>query len=167
MFNFQVDTPSFIKSKNIGKKGESAVIEYYISKGKNVIDVSEQREFQKIDVDLIIDDEFIEVKTQSSINKNQKLTLELEINKNDDVYCLGWFYQTEANILIFYDKFTNTAYSIRTAELRELFNKHSNEFDIYYFDEEYKVSKLAFVNIDFLKNNAKSFEIINYNTTTA
>ena len=167
MFNFQVDTPSFIKSKNIGKKGESAVVEYYTSIGKNVIDVSEQREFQKIDVDLIIDDEFIEVKTQSSINKNQKLTLELEINKNDNVYCLGWFYKTEANILIFYDKFTDTAYSIKTAELRELFNKHSNEFDIYYFDEEYKVSKLAFVSIDFLKNNAKSFEIINYNTTTA
>ena len=155
---------SFSKMKSKGKRGETAVKDYYIKKGSEVIDVSEDRDFQKMDIDLIIDDNFVEVKTQSSIAKSQKIALELETNYYNDLYRKGWFYSTEANILIFYDIENNIAYSMSTDELRKLFDKYrfSNEIEYYYFDEDTKVSTLVYIPIELLKSQLNSFKANNY-----
>ena len=106
MYN-NLNTPDFLKAKQKGKTGETAVIEHYKNNGCNVIDVSEDREFQKIDVDLIIDGDFVEVKTQKSLSEREKITLELETEYYNSLIRQGWFYSTEANILIFYDNVNN------------------------------------------------------------
>ena len=158
---------NFIADKRKGKIGERAVSDFFIKKGYFVEDVSENKDFQKLDIDLIVDNEFIEVKTQNSINKNNKITLELECNYYEDLFVKGWFAYTEANIIVFYDKVNNIAYHIKTDELRELFEEYKDTFDIYDFDEDYKVSTLAYIDIDFLKEKSKSLEIHNYNFLTA
>ena len=101
----------FLFDKKIGKTGETAVINYYTKQGASIIDVSEDKTFQKMDIDLIINNEFVEVKTQSSINKRQEITLELETSYYDNLYVKGWFFSTEANILIFFDRFNNIAHT--------------------------------------------------------
>lgn len=158
---------SFYTEKRKGKIGESAVKNYYLSKGFEVIDVSEDKIFQRADIDLIINDKYLEVKTQSSLNKSQKITLELETNYYDDLYIKGWFFTTEANTLVFFDKENNIAYNISTDELREIYNNYTDKIDIYYFDEDYKVSKLAYISIDLLKEKSKTLEILDYNLQIA
>ena len=157
MFN---DNISFIKAKQKGKKGETAVIEHYKNNGCDVIDVSEDKEFQKIDVDLIIDGDFVEVKTQKSLSEREKITLELETEYYNSLIRKGWFYSTEANILIFYDNTNNIAYSVDTKELRDYYikNRHSELLESHSFDEKHKVSQLVFIPIELLKNNLKSFK---------
>lgn len=154
---------NFNNSKKIGKKGESATINYYTWQGLNVIDVSENKDFQKMDIDLIVDDEYIEVKTQSSIANNNTITLELEVNYDDFLINQGWFNTTEANKLVFYDKNSNTAYEIDTKELRDIYDKYKNDVSIYYFDEDYKTSKLAFMDIDFVKSKSQTLNVLDYN----
>lgn len=160
---------SFLKMKSKGKKGETAVKEYYLKNGHNVIDVSEDKEFQKMDIDFIIDGNFVEVKTQSSINKSQKIVLELETEYYNSLIKKGWFNSTEANILLFYDSENNIAYTVDTKELREFYNKYSNSDLIqdYYFDEDTKVSRLAYISIDLIKDKIKSFKKTDYNFMTA
>ena len=156
------DNKSFIKAKNKGKKGETAVKEYFINKGYDVIDVSENKEFQKMDIDLIIDGDFVEVKTQSCINRSNKIVLELETEYYNSLFRKGWLYYTEANILMFHDKENNITYSVDTDELRKLFDKYkdSKEIDYYYFDEESKISTLVYMPIDLIQNQLKSFKTI-------
>ena len=155
---------SFPKMKSKGKKGETAVKDYYLKNGYEVIDVSEDKDFQKMDIDLIIDDNFVEVKTQSSIAKSKKIALELETNYYNDLYRKGWFYSTEANFLIFYDIENNIAYSMSTDELRKIFDKYrfSDEIEYYYFDEDTKVSTLVYIPIELLKSQLNSFKANNY-----
>ena len=160
MYNFDTTDNSFIKAKQKGKKGETAVIEHYKNNGCDVIDVSEDKEFQKIDVDLIIDGDFVEVKTQKSLSEREKITLELETEYYNSLIRKGWFYSTEANILIFYDNTNNIAYSVDTKELRDYYikNRHSELLESHSFDEKHKVSQLVFIPIELLKNNLKSFK---------
>lgn len=151
---------SFLKSKMKGKKGETAVIEHYKNNGCNVIDVSEDKEFQKLDIDLIIDGDFVEVKTQKSLAEREKITLEIETEYYNSLIRKGWFYSTEANILIFYDSTNNIAYSVNTEELRDYYskNKYSDLLEKHSFDEEHKVSQLVFIPLELLKKNLKSFK---------
>ncbi len=160
---------SFLKMKSKGKKGESAVKDYYLKNGHNVIDVSEDNEFQKMDIDFIIDGNFVEVKTQSSINKSEKIVLEIETEYYNSLVKKGWFNSTEANILLFYDIENNIAYTVDTKELREFYNKYRNSDLIqdYYFDEDTKVSRLAYISIDLIKDKIKSFKKTDYNFMTA
>ena len=165
MFEFKsINENSFYNSKRKGKKGESAVKEYYTNNGHNVIDVSEDKEYQKIDVDFIIDGDFVEVKTQKSIPEQQKITLEIETEYYNNIIRQGWFHSTEANFLIFYDNTNNIAYTVNTDELRQLYNdyRYSKEIDCYLYDEEKKTSKLVYIPIELLKNKLKSLEILKY-----
>ena len=164
MFDFDTKENSFLKAKRKGKQGETAVKDYYLNNGSSVIDVSEDREYQKIDVDFIIDGNFVEVKTQKSLAEQEKITLEIETEYYNNLVRQGWFYSTEANILIFYDNTNNIAYSVDTKELRNLYEKYKNtkEIDKYMFDEERKVSTLVYIPIDLLKKQLNSLEILKY-----
>ena len=162
----------FLTDKKIGKVGESATIDYFNSQGYNVVDVSESADYQKIDIDLIVDDEFIEVKTQSGIHNKNVITLELDVElqyNTNTVYKQGWFNTSEADKILFYDKETNTAYLIDLIELRKIFNENQEEISIYYYDEETrkgtKISKLAFIDIDFLKSKSKTLLFYNYDNS--
>lgn len=165
MYNFDNKDNSFLKAKQKGKKGETAVKDYYTSQGIEVIDVSEDKEYQKIDVDFIIDGNFVEVKTQKSIAEREKITLELETEYYNSLVKQGWFKSTEANILIFYDNVNNIAYSVDTKELRDFFkkNKYSKDLEFHSYDEKNKISQLVFIPIETLKKQLKSFTKENYN----
>ena len=106
----------------------------------------------------------VEVKTKKSLSEREKITLELETEYYNSLIRQGWFYSTEANILIFYDNVNNIAYSVDTKELREFYikNRCSKDIDIHNFDEKHKVSQLVFIPIDLLKKQLKSFKTEKY-----
>ena len=158
-----MDNKTFIESKKLGKIGETAIKDYFTKQGSKIIDVSENESFQKMDIDFIIDDNFIEVKTQNTIPKENKIVLEIETAYNDSCYKQGWFKSTESNILMFYDKDNKICYSIDTKELREFYNKykHTSVIEESFKPEKYKTCELAFINIKTLEEQLKSLKKIN------
>jgi hypothetical protein len=46
--------PLFVETNKIGKTGETAITEYYGSRGVPVVDVSNSKEYQARDIDLLI-----------------------------------------------------------------------------------------------------------------
>lgn len=167
MENMLMYNSNFEHDKKIGKIGETAVINFFIGKGYEVKDVSENKEYQPKGVDLIVNNDYVEVKTQNAINKKQRITLELESFMDNGDYKPGWFTYTESDMVVFYDKFNNIAYHIETDELKDIFYLHSDKIETYDFKEKGKTSKLAFIDIDFLKKVSKTLKTYNYNFFTA
>lgn len=158
---------NFEYDKKRGKIGEKAVINFFIGKGYEVQDVSENEVYQSKGVDLIVNDEYIEVKTQSALNKYNRITLELEVFKDNGEYKQGWFDTTESKKIVFYDKFNDIAYHIDTDELKDIYSIYYNNIETYEFDEKGKKSILAFIDLEFLKKISNTLEIYKYNTLTA
>ena len=112
---------NFEYDKKRGKIGEKAVADFYMLNGCSVKDVSEDETYQPKGVDLIVNNDYVEVKTQNALNKKHRITLELESFKDNGEYKPGWFNYTESDIVVFYDKFNNIAYHIETDELKDIF----------------------------------------------
>lgn len=89
----------FSRQKTIGKKGEQAVKNYYISQGAEVIDVSNDKEYQKKDIDLIINGQTVEVKLGNKIPQYKEFCVEIVSNDNPGYFRKGWFYTSQADIL--------------------------------------------------------------------
>ena len=155
---------SFEADKKRGKIGEAAVQEYFEKIGKKVINVSENKFYQSMDIDFLIDEEAAEVKTQSSLSRGF-ITLELDTIYNNCFSKKGWFYSSEAIFFLFYDSTNNLLYKIDTAELRDYVSKNFDtlKFHQYKFDEGYKVSELLYVPLNELLKNLYSFSIIELN----
>ena len=135
---------AFKEDKAKGKCGEQIVYDYYNNIGCNIIDVSEDKEYQQQDIDFLIDGIGYEVKTQNCIYGNKiciELTANVERNYN------GWFYTTAAKYLVFVDKVNGTLYKIRTEDLREYYYKSRQGIQTRKQDNAYKTSVIAFIPI--------------------
>lgn len=130
----------FLRDKAKGKRGEQLVYDYYNNIGCNIIDVSEDREYQQQDIDFLIDGIGYEVKTQNCIYENKiciELTANVERNYN------GWFYTTAAEYLIFVDKVNGILYKIQTEDLREYYYKNKQNIQPRQQINTYKTSIIA------------------------
>ena len=135
----------FLRDKAKGKYGEQIVYDYYNSIGCNIIDVSEDKEYQQQDIDFLIDGTGYEVKTQNCLLENKiciELTANMERNYN------GWFYTTAAQYLVFVDKVNSILYKIRTEDLREHYYKNKQNIAERKQDNAYKTSIIAFIPIE-------------------
>ena len=109
----------FEHDKQVGKIGEQIVYNYYRSKGCSVTDVSENNQYQKHDIDFIIDEVPIEVKTQACQLEN---SICIELTNNIQVDYEGWFFTTKAQYLIFVDRINFILYKIEIDSLRKYYN---------------------------------------------
>ena len=147
----------FLRDKAKGKRGEQIVYDYYYGLGCNIIDVSEDKEYQQQDIDFLIDGIGYEVKTQNCIQGNKiciELTANVERNYN------GWFYTTAAEYLIFVDKVNEILYKIRTEDLREYYYKNRQGIQTRKQDNAYKTSVIAFIPIAELEEITERIEIL-------
>lgn len=140
----------FTKTNAIGKYGEKIVADYYKAKGDTVIDVSNDKEYQKQDIDLIINGQTVEIKTTNNFPIYKDFCLELVSNDTPERYKEGWFRTSQAEVVIFYSPKDKTMYQIRLDALRQYFKEHENEIETRrcYFREYGDIIKpcvLAFV----------------------
>lgn len=148
---------AFNDDKAKGKYGEQIVYDYYNNTGSNIIDVSEDKEYQQKDIDFLIDGIGIEVKTQNCILQNKiciELTANIERNYN------GWFYTTAAQYLVFVDKVNGILYKIPVEELREYYYKNKQNIQTRQQHNAYKTSIIAFIPIAELKEITERIETV-------
>ena len=88
---------TFQQSMSIGKRGEAIAKEYLKNNGWNFIDVSNNKDFQKKDIDFVVEKNeksfTIDVKTDNFSTGN----FFIETKKNEGKNSLGCIFSTEAN----------------------------------------------------------------------
>lgn len=155
----------FVGQNEIGKTGETAITEYYRSRGVSVVDVSDDKEYQKKDIDLILNGQTVEVKTGRNIPRYKEIVVELVSNDSPDFYREGWLYSSEAEIIIYYSPQEKKMYQIRLEELRDYVDKNKDKLkQKRVICNEYgnimKPSILAFVPIADLEQNITAYRTI-------
>lgn len=87
----------------IGRNGEIDFIRYCQQRSLIVTDVTQDKKYQKIDVDFIVNGYYVELKTDNLIHKTGNFPVELiHHRKTGDKQ--GWYYYTEAKYIIRYSK---------------------------------------------------------------
>ena len=137
------------RNNEIGKFGEQKAKEFFDLKGFSYKDVSDDYDYQVIDVDFLVDingnDEMLETKTFKDliVNKNQLMIKyyteyideELKQKKGND----AWLYRTHAKYMMFVCKASLQVIIITTDALREYIDKFKNTKFIRkqrFFDED-------------------------------
>lgn len=97
----------FFQQLEIGKSGEAVVAAFFESRGNKVRDVSDDREYQKKDIDFVITNKdgvelTVEVKTDYKLNKSGNLFFESTYHK-DWGDTPGWYDYCQADFIVFYD----------------------------------------------------------------
>lgn len=104
-----------------GKLGEQAVIRHLAANNYKVTDVTADKEYQKKDIDILVDSELlgktvgIEIKSLFSFDKYGDIVLEVKKKHGGD----GWYRTSEADFFIFYDVNGNQAFQTSSAKLRQ------------------------------------------------
>lgn len=106
----------FNKDLNIGKIGEEAVASYMATRNHSVIDVSDDADYRKIDIDLLLTNKqgqkcSVEVKSDKRIGDTCNFCIE-ECNERETGNYKGWYHYCEADYVCFYDYLTGYGYVI-------------------------------------------------------
>lgn len=104
----------FNQQLQIGKSGEAIVAAWLQKRGNKVKDVSDDKEYQKRDIDLVITNKdgvelTMEVKTDYKLHKSGNLFFESTYHK-DWGDTNGWYDYCEADYVVFYDVIGNKLY---------------------------------------------------------
>lgn len=89
LFLFMIDGV-FERQKEIGREGEEIVLEY-LRERHLVDDVRENKDFQKQDIDFIVDGVSLEIKTDNNISRTGNIYIE--------TYRGGWYEKCKAEYL--------------------------------------------------------------------
>jgi len=125
---------NFADSIKVGKKGENIVYDWLMSREsvKNVIDVSDDRDYQKKDIDYIVQfhkgkNVSIEIKCDTYYHTGNFF---LELISNDNKGTEGCLIYTEADYLFYFFDKVNILYIIPVKELQQWIseNKDSGRF---------------------------------------
>lgn len=120
----------FYSDNIIGQNGEYNIYNYLLSHPStiNLIDVSKDKWFQRLDIDFIqiTDDGInkIEVKTDRIADRTGNMVYELYSDKR--YHTKGCFDKTEADYIFYYLINTNILYIFNTQELRQWILEHQN-----------------------------------------
>ena len=112
------------KNMSNGRKGELLFKQIMENKGYTVLDVTENKDYQFIDVDFLVtsptgEKRAIEVKWDYKIHKTKNMFLELA-NKNSIQWgCEGWWLHCKADYLAYGDAISGKFYIFPLLDLRE------------------------------------------------
>lgn len=114
---------NFMNDLAKGKQGEVLVASAFRNMGYQVTDVTNDSDYWKKDIDLLIDDNGterqIEVKADWNLGRTGNAVLEIRKDKDGKD---GWFNYTEASHLAFVDMQHRIAYIGRMEEIRDYVN---------------------------------------------
>lgn len=118
----------FDKQLAKGEQGEQEIEAYYKQQGCIVQNMTMDKEYWKKDIDLIINGQMIEIKTDTRIADTQNMCFELVSNDNEEMYKPGWFFTSEADVFIIYSPQTKMSYQILSKEIRQLYEQRKDLF---------------------------------------
>ena len=152
----------FNKQLEKGEQGEQAIEEYYKKQGYIVQNMTKKKEYWQKDIDLIINGQTVEIKTDARIAYTQNLCFELVSNNNEEMYKPGWFLTSEANVFIIYSPQTKMSYQILSKEIRQLYEQRKELFKERYLTfREYKGldkhSVIAIIPIETVKQYCENY----------
>lgn len=118
-----------------GKSGEAIVAAWLQKRGNKVKDVSDDREYQRRDIDLVItnkdgDTLTIEVKTDYKLHKSGNLFFESTYHK-DWGDTPGWYDYCEADYIVFFDVIENKLYIYNFSLGRE-YVRQAAEYKVFF-----------------------------------
>lgn len=154
----------FQQQKRKGEVGETAVINHYLKKGCTVEDTTNDRRYFESDIDLFINGQSVEVKTNNSIERYNSITVELISNTDKNRYKEGWFITSKAKVFIFYSPRTNMTYQVFADDLRQMYAENESKCRHRYykaneFGDVEKESLLAFIPLDLIKSKCETFRM--------
>jgi hypothetical protein len=118
----------FSKDNEVGKIGEQIFKEYLDNKGITYRDVSDDAEYQKIDVDFVVNghsgDVLVEVKNDTKIAYTGNIFY--ESISNVDYNTIGCFENTKADWIVICSEPNNTFYIVNAKFLKEYVGKNKN-----------------------------------------
>ena len=110
----------FNQQNQLGKIAETAVKQILENRGNQVADVSSQPDFQKIDVDFIINNKlYFEIKLDNRAKQTGNVFLE-EGKDRKTGYYPSWFSKCQADVLVFYDSDTKTVQFYDWGKLKDI-----------------------------------------------
>lgn len=158
----------FQELKQKGEVGETAVIKHYQKLGCIIEDTSDNPQYFKDDIDMIINGQTVEVKTDYRMNETGNIALEMVSNYNPAYYKDGWFITSKAQIFVFYSPQTNNSYQVFADELRKVVFENQNQFKyrnlrVNEFGNVVKETQICLVPIEFVRNHCETFrqEVMN------
>lgn len=130
----------FEKQYSIGKEGEVVVAHYLSSFGYQVIDVSDDADYRRLDIDFVVIDKdgkriTLEVKTNNQMMKYQNLVLE-DVFLKDFGDVKGWLHYCQADIICFYDDTCGKCYFADGEVLRAIGATRSDDYRVWYSPED-------------------------------
>lgn len=127
---------NFSEALSIGQQGEQAAATLLEESGYQLTDVRQDKHYQAQDIDFLATKGgrtiTVEVKTDAAISRYGNLCVETISNKERKKN--GWFNTTAADFLFFFDIPTQTTYTVKTEELRNLYRtncfRHKETFQL-------------------------------------
>lgn len=121
----------FIKDKYRGKWGEAQFASLLDKSGIQYEDVSENKEWQKVDVDFLINGIPYEVKTDFAIHNTRNIFIEVSKETKTGVHP-GWWQITKAKVIAWIDAINGIIYMIDVNKLKlwMVHNAPSKTFNI-------------------------------------
>ena len=145
---------NFKDSNNLGKIGESIVQNYILSTGKEIIDVSGDKEYQDVDIDIIIitskSQRFgVEIKTDYYDTGN----IFFEIVSSINPFSSGCMFKTKSDFLYYFFIKTNELYILNTNKYREFVLNNMDRFKVKKVKNKNYESLGLLIPKEFLENN--------------
>lgn len=154
----------FEQMNMIGKIGEKDFIDYCRTQGFDIVDVSDDKKYQKIDVDFLVNGFYTELKTDNLIHKTNNFPIELIIHrKTGDRQ--GWYYYCQAKYVIRYSKQIKRLYILyfdkckdyilKNCKQRKWFDKADNNYTtgiLLNVDEMVKLGYMRIIDMDKTKD---------------
>lgn len=133
----------FYASLAIGQRGEEMVFNALTKKGHNVLDVSDDTDYQWIDIDFQVSRNgrttTLEVKNDLASERSGNVFVETWNQKNQRHNYQGWYYYCEAEFIAFVQENKRIAHIIRRDELNALIDNNNYRIGKTYNTEGYLV----------------------------
>lgn len=130
---------AFSTQKAKGKKAEEKVKQHLQSRGNRIIDVSEDEEYQKKDIDFIVikngQKTTLEVKLDNSFDKTGNIFIEA-YSDYGNYRSPGWIEYCEAKYICFYDTKTAKGMIIDLPLIKSLLDRYAVKKHFYDFQDD-------------------------------
>lgn len=120
--------------KSIGQKTEEAVIRYLEHRGHIVQDVTGEKEYQKRDIDCLLEHEgqkaSLEIKSDSKLHSSGNFFFEEGFDRKSG-FRKGWFNYCEADFICIYDSIADCGYILDFRKAKEVVKEKARKVTWY------------------------------------
>lgn len=149
-----------------GKATERIIQDLLIAEGFKIQDVSDDKEYQDIDVDMLMTisngkEYRLEIKSDSKISKNGNFFLEKGFDRYSGYY-KGWLHKCEADILCMYDSVNKIAYMLAWQDTKQYAIANGKQITWWNYSDNCRGYAIL-LGIEEAKNNDLILKVYNLN----